>query len=145
MENNLQTTPAPLGIRVLAALLDSVLVFLVVFLIIWQWGTETAEGERSLTGIPALFLMLGIVAFWVVPEWLLGSTLGKWACDLHVTTLSGGDISFSQSLRRNVLRMVDFFPFYLTGFITASLTPKRQRLGDLWAKTIVVRKKVIKP
>lgn len=43
-----------------------------------------------------------------------------------------------QSVKRNVLRLVDFFPFYVTGFVIASLTPNRQRLGDLWAKTIVV-------
>jgi uncharacterized RDD family membrane protein YckC len=34
--------------------------------------------------------------------------------------------------------MVDFMPLYLPGFVAASLTPKRQRLGDLWAKTIVI-------
>jgi uncharacterized RDD family membrane protein YckC len=141
MELRDQVIAAPLGPRVLAAILDSLLVFLVVFLIIWQWGTETAEGERSLTGIPELLLMLGITAFWVVPEWLLGSTMGKWACDLRVTTLRGGDISFSQSLKRNILRMVDFMPLYLPGFVAASLTPKRQRLGDLWAKTIVISTK----
>jgi uncharacterized RDD family membrane protein YckC len=138
MELRDQVTPAPLGPRVLAAILDSLLVFLVVFLIIWQWGTETAEGERSLTGIPELLLMLGIAAFWILPEWLSGSTMDKWACDLRVTTLGGGNISFSQSLKRNILRMVDFMPLYLPGFVAASLTPKRQRLGDLWAKTIVI-------
>lgn len=138
MELRDQVIAAPLGPRVLAAILDSLLVFLVVFLIIWQWGTETAEGERSLTGIPELLLMLGIAAFWILPEWLLGSTMGKWACDLRVTTLGGGNISFWQSLKRNILRMVDFMPLYLPGFVAASLTPKRQRLGDLWAKTIVI-------
>jgi uncharacterized RDD family membrane protein YckC len=67
--------------------------------------------------------------------------MGKWACDLRVTTMNGGSISFSQSLKRNILRLLDFFPFYLTGFVTARLSPSRQRLGDLWAKTIVVVRK----
>jgi uncharacterized RDD family membrane protein YckC len=58
-----------------------------------------------------------------------------------VTTLRGGSISLGQSLKRNVLRLLDFFPFYLTGFVAAALTPNRQRLGDLWAKTIVVSRK----
>ena len=143
MELRDQVTAAPLGPRVLAAILDSVIICIAWYFIIGKWGDEGADG-RTLTGIPAILLMAATAAFWILPEWLLGSTMGKWTCDLHVTTLSGGDISFSQSLRRNVLRMVDFFPFYLTGFITASLTPKRQRLGDLWAKTIVVRKKSLK-
>jgi hypothetical protein len=44
-------------------------------------------------------------------------------------------------LKRNLLRLVDFFPFYLTGFLAAKLTPNHQRLGDLWAQTIVVNRK----
>jgi uncharacterized RDD family membrane protein YckC len=144
MEINPPAVPAPLGFRALAAVLDSALVFLIAFLVGWQWGSETGEGERSLTGIPALLLMLGVAAFWIIPEWLSGSTPGKWACDLRVTTLRGGNISFSQSLKRNVLRLVDLMPLYLPGFVAASLTPKRQRLGDLWAKTIVISTKTKK-
>jgi uncharacterized RDD family membrane protein YckC len=135
---------APLGIRALAAILDSVVVFLTCFLIVETWGEAGPEGSKVLTGIPALLLMLATASFWILPEWLLGSTMGKWACDLRVTTMNGGGISFLQSLKRNVLRLLDLFPFYLTGFVTASLTPNRQRLGDLWAKTIVVPKKATK-
>lgn len=141
METSPQVVPAPLGARVLAAILDSVVVFLVWYLIIGRWGDETRDGGRVLTGMPALLLMLATAAFWILPEWLLGSTMGKWACDLRVTTMNGGSISFSQSLKRNILRLLDFFPFYLTGFVTARLSPSRQRLGDLWAKTIVVVRK----
>jgi len=144
MELRNQVTPAPLGARVLAAILDSAIVVIAWYFIIGKWGDESIEG-KVLTGMPAFSLLLATAAFWILPEWLLGSTVGKWACDLHVTTLSGGDISFSQSLKRNVLRLIDFFSFYLTGFVTASLTPKRQRLGDLWAKTIVVPKKAVRP
>lgn len=141
MELRPQVKAAPLGFRALAAILDSVIVFLVCFLIAETWGDAGPEGDKVLTGIPALLLMLGIAAFWILPEWLLGSTPGKWACELQVTKLNGGSISFVQSLKRNVIRPLDFFPFYLTGFVAARLSPNRQRLGDLWAKTIVVSRK----
>ncbi len=144
MEPRSQLKPAPLAHRVLAASLDSIFVFLSMFYIAWTLGDIRPNGERVLSGIPSLLLMLGILGYWVLPEWLLGLTMGKWACDLQVTTLRGGNISFMQSMKRNLLRPLDFFPFYLTGFVTASLTPNRQRLGDLWANTIVVRKKDIK-
>jgi uncharacterized RDD family membrane protein YckC len=143
METRSQLKPAPLAHRVLAAILDSTFVFLGFFYIAWTFGDIRPNGERVLSGMPGLLLMLGMLAYWVLPEWLLGSTMGKWACDLQVTTLRGGNISFMQSLKRNLLRAIDFFPFYLTGFVTASLTPNRQRLGDLWANTIIVRKKDI--
>jgi len=141
MEIRGQADPAPLGIRVVAAILDAVIVSVAWYLILWKWGDAAADGGVELTGTPALLLLLATAAFWIVPEWLLGATPGKWACDLQVATLTGGDISLSQSLKRNVLRLLDFLPFYVTGFVSASLTPKRQRLGDLWAKTIVVSKK----
>ena len=144
MELRPQVKAAPLWIRALAAILDSAVVFLATFYIAETWGEVAPEGSKVLTGTPALLLMLAIAAFWIVPEWLLGSTMGKWACVLRVTTLRGGSISFVQSLKRNVLRLLDFFPFYLTGFVAASLTPNRQRLGDLWAKTIVVSKRAAK-
>ena len=35
------------------------------------------------------------------------------------------------------------FPFGLIGVITIKNTEKHQRLGDLWAKTIVVSKNVL--
>lgn len=46
MEINPPAVPAPLGMRVLAAILDSVIIFLIWFIIIWHWGTETIEGEK---------------------------------------------------------------------------------------------------
>jgi uncharacterized RDD family membrane protein YckC len=135
-----QPKPASLGIRVVAAILDSAVVTVAWYYLVETWGNSTLQGDKALTGTPALLLMLATAAFWILPEWLLGATLGKWVCDLRVTTVRGGSISFAQSLKRNVLRMLDFFPMYLTGFVTAALTPNRQRLGDLWAKTIVVSK-----
>jgi uncharacterized RDD family membrane protein YckC len=141
MEANAQRKPASLGMRVLAAILDCAVVLVAQYFIVEKWGEAGPEGDMVLKGVPVFVLLLASAAFWILPEWLLGATLGTWACDLRVTTLRGGNISFGQSLKRNVLRLLDFFPFYLTGFVAAALTPNRQRLGDLWAKTIVVSRK----
>ena len=130
-----------LWLRSLAAIIDAAVVLCLWYLIIAKWGTSVREGryhETYLTGIPGMLLIIGVAAYWIVPEWLAGATFGKWCFDLRVATLNGGKISFSQSVKRNVLRLVDFFPWYLTGFIAAKLSPQRQRLGDLWARTIVV-------
>lgn len=145
-----QVKSANLGIRVLSAILDSLVVSLIWYFTIETWGhvgqiadqaSVVAGGDKTLTGFPALLVMAITAAFWILPEWLMGATLGKLIFGLRVTRLEGGRISFGQSLKRNVLRLIDFFPFYLTGFLVAALTPKRQRLGDLWARTIVVRKR----
>ncbi|MBS1841810.1 MAG: RDD family protein [Acidobacteria bacterium] len=147
MEIRNQLTPAKLGMRAFAAILDSLLATGVWYLIISMWGhtdsegaltSATVSGDKVLTGGPALLLMLGTAAYWIVPEWLAGLTIGKLICGLRVVRPDGRSISLGQSLKRNLLRALDFFPFYLTGFFAAKLTPNRQRLGDLWAGTIVV-------
>jgi uncharacterized RDD family membrane protein YckC len=101
-------------------------------------ATATVGGNRVVTGTPAIVLMLVTALYWNIPEWILGATLGKLIFGLRVRALTGQQISLGQSFRRNLLRLVDFSPFYLTGFLVAKLTPSHQRLGDLWAKTIVV-------
>lgn len=129
-----------LWLRSLAAVVDSSIVFFFWYFIIETWGTTTSGTDKTLTGLPAILLMLATAAYWILPEWLAGATFGKWACDLRVISTEGSKLSFSQSVKRNVLRLIDFFPFYLVGFITAKLTPNHQRLGDLWAKTIVAKR-----
>lgn len=128
-----------LWLRSLAAIIDCTIVFSIWYFIIERWGADASGTGKVVTGLPAGLLMLGTTAYWIVPEWLAGATFGKWSCDLRVVSMNGKKISFSQSVKRNVLRFLDFFPGYLTGFITAKLTPNRQRLGDLWAKTLVVK------
>jgi uncharacterized RDD family membrane protein YckC len=129
-----------LWIRSLAAILDFTIVSIIWYFVIETWGTFNAAGDKELVGLGATALMTGTAAFWIVPEWLTGATFGKWSCDLCVVNMSGNKISLAQSVKRNGLRLIDFFPWYLTGFIAANLTPSRQRLGDLWAKTLVVKR-----
>jgi uncharacterized RDD family membrane protein YckC len=131
--------PASLWIRALAAVIDAVLVCCVFFLIVYHWGAPNEEGGRTVTGLPALLLILGMAAYWMVPEWLVGTTFGKWACDLCVVKRSGNPITLAQAIKRNVARIVDAFGFYLVAFVAARNNPNRQRLGDLWAETMVVR------
>jgi|SRR5579864_6096864 len=149
MEVRTSKKSADLGIRVVAAILDSAVISVVWYAAVKIWGEveptspgvlSVSFGDTTLTGTPALLLVLATAAFWILPEWLVGATMGKWACDLRVTTFTGGRISFGQALKRNVLRIIDCLPFYFTGFITAKLTARRQRLGDLWANTVVIPK-----
>ena len=137
-------------VRAVAATLDSLLVCALWYYFIEAWGhtgtadtltSETASTGKVVTGMPAVSLLLLTACYWMIPEWILGATIGKLALGLRVTTLDARPISFGQSFKRNLLRLVDFFPFYLTGFLAAKLTPNHQRIGDLWAQTIVISTK----
>src|SRR5690606_31901397 len=69
-----------------------------------------------------------------------GQTLGKRLLGLRVMDEQGLHLTFSQVAVRNLLRVFDSIPvFYAVGGLAMVLSPRRQRLGDLAANTIVVR------
>lgn len=73
--------------------------------------------------------------------WWSGQTLGKWLLGLQVVDLSGLELQFSQVAVRNVLRLIDMLPvFGLAGAATIFLNRRRQRLGDIAACTVVIRR-----
>ncbi len=68
-----------------------------------------------------------------------GATPGQRYVGLRVVSASGGPVTLSQSLIRNLLRVIDFMPFaYLFGFLCTLSNRRFQRLGDLVADTVVV-------
>ena len=68
-----------------------------------------------------------------------GMTPGKKHLNIQVLNSDGTPVGWSSSLLRNILRTVDFLPFfYGAGFISMLMNDRFQRLGDLAADTIVV-------
>jgi uncharacterized RDD family membrane protein YckC len=73
-----------------------------------------------------------------------GRTPGKRVARIRVIQRSGRAIGLFESLARNLVRVVDQFPFiYAVGVITMFVTKQHQRLGDLAAGTLVVRDREI--
>src|SRR5439155_793542 len=69
-----------------------------------------------------------------------GRSPGKRALRLRVVDARGLPISLHQALVRNVMRAVDFAPaFYGFAAISTLVDPRRRRLGDLVADTLVIR------
>lgn len=129
---------APMWQRSLAALIDMLIVFYSVYFAAGRWGTILSNGARGWSGWAAVFVFCLVGAYWIVPEWLFGFTLGKLLCRVRVVSSLNSSATFSQALKRNLLRPIDFVFFYLVGFIVAMFSPLRQRLGDQWAQTTVV-------
>jgi hypothetical protein len=63
----------------------------------------TMSGDKTLTGVPAVLLLVATAMFWIFPEWLLSATPGKLACRLRVVSQDGSAISFSQACKRNLV------------------------------------------
>ena len=138
-------TPAGLGDRFLAVVLDSVLIAAAFSLAgMWaagRWGGVTSSGF-SLQGPPALIaigatLVFGFLYYWLC-EGLFGRTIGKAVLGVGVRSADGRPCTLSSSLVRNLLRLIDGIGVYLAGFLVAIFSKRRQRLGDHVAKTIVV-------
>ncbi len=93
---------------------------------------------------PTVGVILGVIiyfGYFIVMEAMWGATVGKMALRLRVVKTDGSPISWSESVIRNLLRIVDALPTaYLVGAILVWTSPLRQRLGDRAAKTVVVRR-----
>jgi uncharacterized RDD family membrane protein YckC len=137
------TMPSPVfagvGLRFVAVLIDSILLMGVA----WAWaalvGGATSEGFE-LTGLPAVAWMVACALYYIATEARLGATVGKLAVGLRVTLEDGSRLDWRASVIRNLLRVVDAFAFYLVGAVLVWTSPRRQRLGDRVAGTIVVRR-----
>jgi uncharacterized RDD family membrane protein YckC len=80
--------------------------------------------------------------YFIACEAIWGRTLGKLLCGLRVVGLDGQRCTSGQAVVRNLLRVADANPFLLGGLpaaISVLATRKNQRLGDLAARTLVVR------
>ncbi|MCB1095569.1 MAG: RDD family protein [Verrucomicrobiae bacterium] len=88
-----------------------------------------------------LDLVIG-VGYSMFLEWIWnGQTVGKRVMKLRVVDEGGRGLSGGQVVVRNLLRAIDMLPlFYGVGGMFHVLTARCQRLGDLAAGTIVVRR-----
>lgn len=91
-----------------------------------------------------LWIVSGFVVQWgygALSEWrFAGRTLGKRLLGITVIDAAGLRISFAQAALRNLLRLADLLPgLHLLGALVSLGDEHGRRLGDLAARTVVVR------
>jgi uncharacterized RDD family membrane protein YckC len=141
---------AGIGSRFLAALVDTILIIilqvivnLVLFLLVTGLrGEDTAE-SNLLAWLVALFGLVSFAFFWgfyIFFELLWnGQSPGKRWVGLRVIRTDGLPIALTESIIRNLVRLVDFLPaYYGAGVVTMFINHQSRRLGDLAAGTLVV-------
>src|SRR3989338_3260108 len=118
--------------RALACLID---IFLPVIPIMMFVGTgEGAERQITLIATP-LYLI-----YMILTEGIYGQSLGKKLFGIKVLMVDGSKCSFKAAIIINLLRIIDALQsLYIVGILAITFTEKRQRIGDLAAKTVVVR------
>jgi len=133
------------GRRVLAIIVDGLLISIPSSLISTPlFGNVTVDGgsvNASLVGFFALISLVGVLLYFTLLEGYLGQTLGKMLLGIKVIREDTGEVpGLGAAAIRTVLRLVDGLFGYLVGFIVVLASAKRQRLGDMAAHTLVVRK-----
>lgn len=136
---------AGVGVRMAAAVIDIAFLFawgyLLGLLFDQQAVAEAGRISFRLSGGPALIWLATLFAYPILAEALIGATLGKLLLGLRVVMEDGRAVGLGASAIRNLLRIVDFLPFfYIAGLAFMASSDKRQRLGDRVAQTLVVKR-----
>jgi uncharacterized RDD family membrane protein YckC len=144
---------ASIGNRFLACASDhglqAVTLFLVllVLLIIESYaGIEKSLNDAPKWVYAALLVLIFLIqsTYFAFFEWLWnGQTPGKRWLKLRVIREDGRPITFWEAAMRNLLRIFDMMPagFYSVGLISVFISARDQRVGDLFAGTVVVRER----
>ena len=136
---------AGIGSRFYAALIDTGLLALIALIgyyvnrnFIRELGDTLGNWLGAFGGIIVFALFWG---YYMVSEVTTnGQSLGKRALGLRVIKEGGYPIGFADSAIRNLVRLVDFLPFFYGAGLLAMLINKDwRRLGDLAAGTLVVK------
>jgi uncharacterized RDD family membrane protein YckC len=152
---------ASIGNRFLAVAIDHFIQYLSGIIIVWAAfaltgaglsDSETAsqlfdEMPRWTIAILIIVLFLLFAGYFIVFEWLWnGQTPGKRLLKLRVIREDGRPITLWEAIARNLLRIFDavpgfILPVYSIGLISIFMSSRDQRVGDVFAGTVVIRER----
>lgn len=147
---------ASIGNRFMACAIDHLIQFMAIILVYLgamlllsasptgEISELAAETPKWVIAIIIIVLFLLFTSYFAFFEWLWnGQTPGKRLLKLRVIREDGRPVTLWETIARNLMRLFDImpFPFYSIGFIAVFLNPRDQRIGDLFAGTVVVRER----
>ena len=153
---------ASIGNRFLAVAIDHFIQYLSIFLIAWFFlsiagytssdiadtsGSLLSEMPKWTIAILIIILFLIFAGYFIVFEWLWnGQTPGKRLLKLRVIRDDGRPLTLWEAIARNLLRICDaapgfIVPVYSVGLIVIFLSGRDQRVGDIFAGTVVIRER----
>ncbi len=151
---------ASIGNRFLAVAIDHFIQYLSIFVIVWlfitlasvsnplaETGAEEILSEMPKWTIAIMILVVFLVfsSYFIFFEWLWnGQTPGKRLMKLRVIREDGRPITLWEAIARNLLRIFDAIPgfvvpIYSVGLMTIFFNSRDQRIGDMFAGTVVIR------
>jgi uncharacterized RDD family membrane protein YckC len=153
---------ASIGNRFLAAAIDHFIQYLSVLIVALIFLTAAGASASDESGVLDVFssetpkwtiaIMLLVIfllftGYFILFEWLWnGQTPGKRLLKLRVIRDDGRPITLWEAIARNLLRIFDaipgfVIPIYSVGLIVIFLSSRDQRVGDIFAGTVVIRER----
>lgn len=153
---------ASIGNRFLAVAIDHTIQYLTIAIVaivfLFAAGLFGGEGESAIDSIGIdtpnwIYAVLIIVLFALFSGyfaffewWWDGQTPGKRLMKLRVIREDGRPITLWEAIARNLLRIFDAIPgfvvpIYSVGLIVVFLSSRDQRVGDMFAGTVVIRER----
>jgi uncharacterized RDD family membrane protein YckC len=126
------------GIRFVSLVIDSIIIGIMIGALGTILGVEMMESGTA-PWYWGVFSFIIYIGYYTYLEGSRGQTIGKMITRIKVVREDGRPIDMNQALTRNILRIIDGFIGYLIGAILIWRSDKKQRLGDRWAKTVVVK------
>jgi uncharacterized RDD family membrane protein YckC len=126
--------------RMLALFIDEVVIYLPTLYISYFAG-YVLRGHLGYYKIVLVGIVISLLIAWLYWTVLESSpwqaSVGKRMMGICVTDIDGGRLTFTQSGKRTLCKVLSLLPFGL-GFIAAAFTAKKQTLHDLITDSVVV-------
>ena len=131
------------GKRILAGSIDYMFIGTFYFAYLFAFGESNNQGGYAVYGLMTLPPLFFWGIFTIGFEQWFDATLGNQIVGLRPISINGinRELTFGQSLKRHLLDFIDMFFFGIIGIILIQKTEKNQRIGDIWAETIVIEGK----
>ena len=133
------------GRRILATIVDGLILGALFTGMTMLFGSFTSVGPANWNGsmpaLPSVLYGVIVILYYIPLEGYLGQTVGKMVLGIKVVREDNGGVpGVGGATIRTILRIIDGLFSYLVAFITVLISGKNQRLGDMAAHTLVVRK-----
>lgn len=154
---------ASIGNRFIAVAIDHFIQYFTIFIVAYVFlyaagigGANSGEGTfgQMMSEMPKWTLAILIIVvfllfsgYFIFFEWIMnGQTPGKRLMKLRVIREDGRPITLWEAIARNLLRIFDavpgfVVPIYSIGLISIFMSNRDQRIGDLFAGTVVIRER----
>ena len=138
---DLHVEPAGLGERIIAYLLDALVVGAYAIVCLLAVGIVSDVLNDGVGGVLAVILLAPVLFYHLLCEVFLdGQSIGKRARGIRVVGVDGAAPSLGSYVLRWLFRMIDMPMYGAVAIVAIATTERSQRLGDLAAGTTVVKR-----